>query len=758
MVVTRKWLEEFVDLSGISTQQILERLDSIGQEVEGYRKISVPRNVVIGEVIECDRHPNGRRLSLCKVRIGEEKVLQIVCGAPNIGVGQMVPVALPGTHLPNGLQIVPRTIRGVESFGMVCSDQELGLPKIQEGILELDNSLGELKLGTEVANYLEDEVIEIGVTPNRGDVLSVYGMARELAAAFRRRMKPVEKRYKELPEGIGRVVKIFKNELQYSSNYLKALEGRIEAPVKVKLRLALCEIEGKNESDMVLKYSIHATGVLMVLSNRGNIMFRNRNGVETYQAPYGEYFIGIKNDLEYEENGHYILEASYVDPEQISELVYRKGIQETDDYFYRASRGSEADLEMGVTYFLNEAGCHVFTGEYNLIREESHRRPVINVYLSEIWELIGYKIPERDIIDILKLLGFELQAWGNTIRLKIPCYRRDIKTTQDVAEEILRIYGIEKIPSIPLTFVEKNRESEGLQKLDHHYDLRERAVAAGLYEVLHFAFEERARLERWGLPVVEEKLDLVNPIVSELDTLRTTHLLQLADDLAFNRANGYKRIMLFTIGTLFDKKRREREQLALAISGERDYQNPSNLGKPGPFQFKDLVDIVSELIGEFEIRKGAHPVAHPYQVGEIWKDSEKIGVLGRYHPRLEREWKIGVSYFAEIEIEKLRRIPRQAKPIIPFPVVTRDLSLVVDKGVPYREVAEIIRGLKLPQLKLFYPIDLYDLEKAGERKGKNSLTIRFRLQERARTLTEGEINKIIDTILKALQERGIELR
>ncbi|MRJ06194.1 MAG: phenylalanine--tRNA ligase subunit beta [Epsilonproteobacteria bacterium] len=754
MVVTRKWLEEFVDLRGIETEEILRVLNSIGQEIEGYRKIELPKKVVVGEVIECDRHPNAKKLSVCKVRIGEkrEDILQVVCGAPNIGVGQMVPVALPGAVLPNGLEIAKSSIRGIDSLGMVCGALELGLPPIEEGILELDDSLGELKLGKEVGEYLNDEVIELGITPNRGDVLSVYGVARELATALRLRLKPVEKNYKELPEGIGRVVRIFKNEAKYSSNLLKALDGKIESSVKVRLRLALCGLEGRDESDRVLQYAIHATGVLMVLSNRGNITFKNRDGIDIYQAPYGEYLIGIKNDLEYEENGHYILEASYVDPEKISEIVYQKGITDTDDHFYRASRGSEPHLELGVTYFLNEANCNVFTGEYNLVREESEEYRIINVYLSDIWEIIGYQVPEKDVIEILKMLGFGLQAWGNTLRLKIPPYRKDIKTTQDVAEEILRIYGIDKIPAVPLEFKEKNRLTPHFFKLDRYRLLRERAVAEGLYEVVHFAFEERERLEKWNLPTLEPQLDLVNPIVSELDTLRTTHLLQLLDDVALNRANGYKQVSLFTIGLLFDKHRKERDQLALVISGERDYQSPTNSGKPGNYTFKDIVDKIAGIIGEFQLKKGSHPLAHPYQVASIWKNGKEIGRLGRFHPKVEKEWEIGATFFGEIELEKMEWEIPHAKPIIPYPVVTRDLSLVVDKEMSYLEVASTIRELGLERLKLFYPIDLYDL---GE---KNSLTIRFKLQDRNKTLTEEEINSTMEKILKALEKKGLKLR
>ena len=752
MVVTRKWLEEFVDLNGISTEEIVETLNQIGQEVEDYRIVKVPKRVVVGEVIECDRHPNAKRLSLCRVKIGIDKILSIVCGAPNIGVGQMVPVALPGAKLPNGMEIAKATIRGFESFGMVCSSEELGLPPLGDGILEMDDSLGKLELGREVYHYLDDEIIEIGVTPNRGDALSVYGIARELAAAFGRRIYKVEPAYRELPEGIGRVIMVNRKEMKYSSHLVKAIEGRIEASIKVKLRLALCGITVKRDSEKVLKYAIHGTGVLLVMANRGGIQFKQIDGMDTFQAPYGDYYVGIRNELEYEENGRYVVDASYVDPKLISELVYNKKISAVDDYFFRASRGSEVDLEMGMTYFLNEAGVHVFTGELNFIREDIDRKQLINVHLQDIWKLIGFKIPEREIVNILKRLGFELHGWGDTIRLKVPPYRKDIQNGQDIAEEILRIYGIDRIPPGPLQFVEKVQINKNILEWEWHQRLRERAVSQGLYEVIHFAFEERERLERFGLPVVQKGLDLLNPIVKELDTLRTTHLLQLLDDVALNRANGYKRIPLFTIGIVFDRERRERAQMAIILNGEQDSQNPTNSGKPSLYNFKKAVEIVAGIIGDFQLIEGSHPLAHPYQIGEIVKKGKKIGYIGKIHPKIEKKWKVGSCYFAEIELEQLVQEVPGTTPIVPYPVVTRDLSLVVDKNVSYRQVAHWIGELNISKLKEFYPIDLFDLG------NKNSLTIRFKLQSRTGTLTEEEINRVMDMILNRLKREGLELR
>jgi phenylalanyl-tRNA synthetase beta chain len=211
MIVTRKWLEEFIDLDGIDTEKIIETLNSIGQEVEGYKKIEVPQNVVVGEVLECTKHPNADKLNVCKVNVGDE-VLQIVCGASNVAAGQFVPVAKVGSVLPGDFKIKKAKLRGVESFGMICAAREIGLPDFHEGIMVLDDSLGELKIGEYVGTYLNDEIIELGVTANRGDCFSVYGIARELSAGLNRPVKKPEFSYEELQEGIGRIVSVEKNE------------------------------------------------------------------------------------------------------------------------------------------------------------------------------------------------------------------------------------------------------------------------------------------------------------------------------------------------------------------------------------------------------------------------------------------------------------------------------------------------------------------------------------------------------------------
>jgi phenylalanyl-tRNA synthetase beta chain len=747
MIVTRKWLEEFINLDGISTDEIIATLNRIGNEVEGYKKIEIPENVVIGEVIECEKHPNADKLNVCKVNVGDE-TLQIVCGAKNVAAGQFVVVSKVGACLPE-IKIKKAKLRGVESYGMICAAREIGLPDFHEGIMVLDNSLGELKIGEYAGVYFNDEIIELGITANRGDCFSIYGIARELAAAFNKNIIFDEVSYEEIPEGIGRIVKFDKTDIKHSSHLIKAFQGNPKSNVKIKYRLSLCETEAKDELDEIIKYSMHATGVLLVASDvKGS--FEEENGVDVLKTNLGSYKVGIKNDIKLDNPVQFIIDANYIDPEYVSEIVYKNKLK-TDEYFYRASRGSEPDLRLGIDYFIKESKLKVYSSEIDFITE---KKPLIlNASFKEICEIIGEEIDEEKIVEILKKLGFIVEIVGEDIfRVRVPEFRPDIKNIQDISEEVLRIYGIDKIKSVPLTFEEKDRTNDVIEKLNFINELKLKAVANGFYEVIHFIFDDKERLKNYGFEVIDENLDLANPIVSELSTLRSTLLLQLLDDIKRNRANGYKLINLFTIGSVYNKNREEKTTLAFIMSGNREFENIKNQGKPAKVEFKDLVDKLAQIIGEFKlIQNDYHPLAHPYQNAKIIKNNEEIGVIAKLHPKAQKEYEIDDTVFAEIDLDKIKLTKKEAKEINKFPKVNRDLSIVIDKNTPYKEIFEIIDNLKIDELVDFYPIDIYDMQQ------NYSLTIRFVIQGQ-KTLTDNEINDIMQKILNALEERGFRLR
>ncbi len=747
MIVTRKWLEEFIDLSGISTEEIIETLNRIGQEVEGYKKIEVPQNVVIGEVVECEKHPDADKLNLTKVNVGDEE-LQIVCGAKNVAKGQFVAVAKIGSVLPGNFKIKKAKLRGVESFGMICAAREIGLPDFHDGIIVLDESLGTLELGKYVGELFNDEVIELGITANRGDSFSIYGIARELSAAFNRDLKDIEVENIELQEGIGRILHI-KNSPNYSSHLIKAFEGQVNSNLKIDYRLALVEVEAKNELDKFIKYSTHATGVLLVASELTDVEFCEENELDVLKTAKGNYLVGVRNEIKVEAATRFFIDANYINPEYVSEKVFKYKLK-TDEYFFRASRGSETNLKLGLDYFFNEIKLPQFGGVIDLIND--FQPTIVNVNLNELLDIIGDKIDEKEVVEILKKLGFSVEILSDeSLNAKVPLFRSDIKNLQDVAEEILRIYGIDNIKSKPLEFKEENRINEVIKNIEFLNELKVKAVANGFYETLHFVFDNRERLKKYGFEVVDEELDLANPISDELNTLRSTLLLQMFDDIKRNRANGYKRVYLFGAGSLYNSKREETQKMAFVVNGANDYENPKNSGKPSKVDFKFIVDKLANILGEFELVEGEFNIAHPYQCAKIVKNGNELGVVAKLHPKVAKDFDLDDTYFAEIDLDGLKEDKKSAKEIIKFPKVTRDLSLVLDKSLNYRDVYDIINAVEIIELVDFYPIDIFDL---GD---KNSLTVRFIIQA-DKTLTDEEINSIMDKILNMLNEKGIELR
>ncbi len=259
MIVTKQWLNEWIDLGAIDTDKISLALNAIGLEVDGLTKIRIPQNVVVGKVISCEKHPNADKLNVCQVDVGEN-VQQIVCGAKNVAEGQMVAVALIGAELPGGLKIKKAKLRDVESCGMICSSTELGLPKINDGIMILDESIGKLEIGKPLCEYplINDDVIEIGLTPNRGDCQSIYGVARDLSVYFDLEVKTLgSKEEEEKQPGVGRVLHLHGSEALDGSYMYKVFDNKeIDVPLIIQLRLGFAEIDNSCLLGKLIDYSV----------------------------------------------------------------------------------------------------------------------------------------------------------------------------------------------------------------------------------------------------------------------------------------------------------------------------------------------------------------------------------------------------------------------------------------------------------------------------------------------------------------------
>nr|MBL0721914.1 phenylalanine--tRNA ligase subunit beta [Sulfurovaceae bacterium] len=477
MIVTKNWLSEFVNLDEVSNQKLYDTFNSIGLEVDSIKTYNIPKKVVVGKIISCKKHPNADKLNICHIDIGGGEIKQIVCGASNVIDASFVAVAMVGAVLSENFEIKDALLRGVDSEGMVCASSELGLPDMGKGIMILDDSIGELIIGKELGSYINftDTIIELELTANRGDCLSIYGVARDLSVALEREIKPFsyQSRHKE-KLGVARVADIqSKGNINGNLNYALANITAINTSFLLNLRLSMINISLGDNLSNILAYATHTTGVILRGYNAESLKnTQDRIKIKVESNGYGIVAIssqekelsilGVNQNLStLAKSGDslILLEASYIYPDTLVEAV-SKGSYAKDDLYYKTSRGSEPNIGFGlefVTKLLEKySSCKCYEGYLSAASDWENIRLGIN--LKDINIIIGKEISKRYVMTTLTSLGFEIHnSAEDSFVAIIPRFRHDIKNIQDITEEIVRMVGINNIPSKPLFFMEKNR-------------------------------------------------------------------------------------------------------------------------------------------------------------------------------------------------------------------------------------------------------------------------------------------------------------
>ena len=736
MIITKNWLNEWLDIENYSLEELSKTFNRIGLEVDRAFQFQAPKGVVVGNVETVENHPDADKLQICQIDIGESELLQIVTNDKNVGAGDFVPVATVGTQLPT-FKIKKGKLRGEMSFGMLCSTEEFGIPRVGEGVVILDSSIGDLKVGKELSEFaiFNDSLIELELTANRGDCLSIYGIARDISSALNIKLKSEISNVDEVQGEF--------SDFDYSLKYLN-FDKVEKANLKIRTRLAIIEKLKKDDLDNILKYTSHSTGaILKSVKNAGKDLRISDDILVS-----GNSQIGISA-----ENGSEIIEISYINPDVISKNVYQNKLK-TDESYYNSSRGSEPNLNLAFE----------FLSDLNLIQGVSTKSTFQNILpkrevqitFSEINNFIGADIKQEKVTDILEKLGFALNISSENIEIQIPKYRHDIINKQDIIEEILRMVGIDNIPAKPLIFSEKRKDNRTAENIKLKTHLRNRAISLGFFETLLYLFGEEKKFQKFGFQTSSGDKKLLNPIVDTMDTLRPTMVIGLLEAVERNLNFGKKRVPLFEIGKVFDENLDETELLTVLFSGEVESDSIQNSGKPKDIDFLEFSNKILSIIGggNLEQIETDSTLMHPYQTAKIIKNGVEIGIIYKLRIDIQAKFNLPTTFIAEIELDKLTNKLQTAKPYSKFQTSSRDLSLVIPAKFEYRKIEEIINLVKNDFVQRFYPVDIFQLEN-----GQQSLTIRFALQSMEKTLEDNDIELFINSVLDKLSsELSINLR
>ena len=787
MKLSTNFVKDYIDID-VDVKTLAEDMTRVGNEYDSAENLINATNLVVGEVIECEMHPDSDHLHVCKVNVGNE-VLQIVCGAPNVRKGLKVIVALDGAILPGDFKIKKAMKRGVESNGMLCSLLELGIePKFlneaeKAGIHELpaDSKPGDDPIK---ALQMDDSVVDFELTTNRGDLLSILGMAYELGAIYDKPVKDVDLSHNESGEDLNKSFKLNINTENCSVFLAKKVENVAikESPKFIQNRLIASGIRPINNVVDISNYVMLELGQPLHFYDADKL----NNEIEVRMAQEGEKLTTLDNiqrtltsndivisngkeaiglagvmgglDTEVTENTkNVIIEAAVFDSVKVrvtSNKILRS----------EASNRFEKGLDPNRTYMAAERAAKllaeyaegtVVTGTVKY--DTTNVKPkTIEITFENITDVLGMKIPNEDILEVFRKLGFTYEVKDEKAYVTVPTRRLDISIKEDLIEEVGRIYGLDniqgKLPTVPM-------KQGSLDKTDR--EIRNKMISLGLNETLSYVLVREDEAD--GFTTDEfEKVKLLDPITEERSTLRYSVLASLLKIYEYNKARNVKDVSIFEIGKGFYKKENygEDKKLAVLMSGKY-YLGIENKKDVDFYVVKGVAEEILDYLGycgrySFVLPNKMPKEMHPGQTAAISVNNDIVGMVGKLHPSVEKE----DVYVLEINLDKLlskRTGKMKFKEISKYPEISKDLAIVVDKNISADEIAKLI---KKAAGALLTKIDIFDVyEGVNIPKNKRSIAYSLSFGTMDRTLTDEEINNIMNKIIENLQNKiGAELR
>ena len=775
MKISENWLRTLVD-PGLSRGDLAHLLTMAGIEVESIEPVApVFEKVVVAKVLEVEKHPDADRLNVCRVDAGLPEPLRIVCGAPNVHAGAVVPCALEGAVLP-GITIRKAKVRGIESFGMLCSGKELGIESDADGLLLLAQ---DAPVGLSIREYLDldDHVFELKLTPNRADCLGALGVAREISAMTGAALNfpPAREITAQCDDSLPVTVDAKSACPLYLGRVIRGVDASKPSPEWMARRLLRSGIRPKSvlvdvTNFVLLEYGqpLHAFDLAKL---SGGIRVRFANESEKIGLLNGEEReLGAKNLVIADDQGpvalagiigglasavsdqtsDIFLEAAFFDP-----VTMAKGRMAnlSSDSSYRFERGvdfgkTREALARATQLVLECAGG--IAGPVTKVTSDLPARNPVRLRLARLARILGIEFSEDRVSSILERLGFDFTFADGTFSVAPPTYRFDLKIEEDLVEEVARLYGYDNIPGVtPQASMAMLPSYESARTLSA---VRKLIADRGYLEAISYAFVDAQWEEDFSGN--SDPILLKNPIASQMGAMRSSLIGGLVDALAFNLNRKQPRVRLFEIGACFSRKGQgydQKEMLAGLCYGSAQPEQWAQ-----DTRWVDFYDVKSDLEALFSpatpgFEVCSHPALHPGRSAAVILEGKQVGVIGELHPKWAQKYDLPrspVLFEVELDALQIREIPAFSE-ISKFPPVKRDIAVLVDEKISAADMLNACKSV-LDNAK----VELFDLYRGqGVEAGKKSLAFRVTIQDTQKTLLDAEVDAMISQLIEALEKR-----
>ena len=797
MLVSYNWLKQYTNVED-NANALAEKITRGGIEVEGVEYLAEEiSNVVVGYVVSKEKHPDAEKLNVCQVNVGEEENLQIVCGAPNVEAGQYVIVAKVGAKLP-GIKIKKAKLRGVESQGMICSLAELGLSKsvvpknYQEGIYVFET---EQELGSDVVEVLglNDYILDLSITPNRADALSMRGLTYELGALYNNKVNFNDVEKEENYEATSLQVAI---ESDSCRNYVGQVVKNVEvksSPLWLQTRLMNSGIRPINNIVDITNYVLLEFGQPMHAFDKDlvgdKIVVRDAKEGEVLETLDGEErklqtsdlvitdgtraialggVMGGKNTEVSEETKNIILESAYFNPTSVRRTSAAHGLR--SDSSARFEKGidpnmQKAALARAVELILELCPNAVVESSVGVVNKEEEK--VVEITTSYINNYLGITLSTEEIATILEGLSFTVEVTGENLVVKVPTRRPDISIKQDLVEEVIRIYGYDNLAS---TLPKFSKTTKGGLTYSQRMvrDLRAVYASLGFNDTINYSLVSEEEATEYTLED-HHKVRLLMPMTETHSTLRQSLVPGLLNTVQYNVARKQKDLKLLEIGRVFfgsgDDNIQPKETLYLSAALTGEERATKWLKESSTLDFfaaKGYLEVVFDRLGLDEkvtYKKSKLEGMHPGRFAEVYLGEKRIGFIGEVHPQVADKLGLNTTYVFEINLDEViseSKVKPKYEEVTKYPEITRDIAMLVDVKDEYQNIYNVIESVNS---KLITKVELFDLYVGAELLvGKKSLALTITYSDKQKTLTDEEVTAVHDKVLSALTEYGAIIR